>query len=123
MAEGWAGHLKSDKIEAVSAGTRPKGIHPVALQVMKEAGVDITGQQSTHIDAFEGRSFDFVITLCGSAHESCPLFPGETRVVHHGFDDPDDPVKAGGGTEEVLNVFRRVRDEIRRFVEGLPDSL
>ena len=91
MAEGWAGHLKSDKIEAVSAGTRPKGIHPVALEVMKEAGVDITGQQSTHIDAFEGRSFDFVITLCGSAHESCPLFPGETRVVHHGFDDPDDP--------------------------------
>ena len=120
MAEGWAAHLVSDRIEAVSAGTRPKGIHPVALEVMKEAGVDITGQQSTHIDAFEGRPFDFVVTLCGSAHESCPVFPGETRVVHHGFDDPAD---AEGGAEEIRNVFRRVRDEIRRFVEGLPDSL
>jgi arsenate reductase len=120
MAEGWARHLKAGRIEACSAGTQPKGIHPKAIEVMKEAGVDLSAQRSAHIREFEGRPIDWVITLCGSAHENCPVFPGETRVVHHGFDDPG---SAEGGEEEVLNVFRRVRDEIRRFVEGLPESL
>jgi len=120
IAEGWARHLKGDCIEAFSAGAHPCGLHPKAIRVMGEAGVDISGQRSKHVGEFRGQEFDYVVTLCGGAREMCPVFPGKTKVIHRGFDDP----AAGGGIEdEVLERFRRVRDEIRRFVAGLPEGL
>jgi len=123
MAEGWTRHLKGDRIEAFSAGVDPKGIDPFAVKVMAEAGVDISGQGSTHVDEVSQVAFDYVLTVCGHAHENCPVFPGRTRVVHVGFDDP--PRLAEGAREESqrLAPYRRVRDEIRAFVETLPEGL
>jgi arsenate reductase len=120
MAEGFARELKSDEVEADSAGTQPKGIHPLAKKVMAEAGVDLSDHRSKTIAELGEVEFDWVITLCGHAHENCPVFPGATRVVHVGFEDPD---KAPGREEEVLQIFRKVRDQIREFVEGLPANL
>ncbi|MFG0257408.1 MAG: arsenate reductase ArsC [Phycisphaerales bacterium JB043] len=118
MAEGWARHLRSDDIEACSAGTEPGGLNPMAVRVMEEAGVDISGHRSRHIDEFTGISLDLVVTVCGSAHESCPVFSGSTRVVHQGFDDP--PHLARGLSDgDALEIYRRVRDEIREFVRTL----
>lgn len=121
MAEGWARHLKGDVIEPYSAGTKPKGIDPRAVKVMAEAGVDISGQQSTHVDDLLGVPFDHVITVCDAANEACPTFPGNARVMHHGFDDPPALAKQAANEEEALAIYRRVRDEIRVFVESLPD--
>lgn len=120
MAEGWARRLKSDKIEPFSAGIDPKGVNPLAIQVMKEAGVDISGQRSKHVQELLDQSFDYVVTLCAEAHEGCPVFPSKTEHRHKGFEDP---AAATGTEEEILSVFRKVRDQIRRFVETLPDSL
>ncbi len=120
MAEGWARAIKADSIEAWSAGTDPKDVNPKAIQVMAEAGVDISGQKSKHVESLMDIPFDFVITLCGDARDTCPIFPGDAKVVHHGFDDP---ARAEGLEEEILKVFRRVRDEIRDFVAGMPDNL
>jgi len=123
MAEGWARALKSDVIEARSAGIETHGLNPRAVQVMAEAGVDISSHHSRHVDEFAGREFDVVITVCSNAHESCPVFPGATRIVHRGFDDP--PALARGADDEnwALAPYRRVRDEIRTFVSGLPGEL
>ncbi len=122
MAEGWAHILKGDVLEACSAGIETHGLNPVAVQVMQEAGVDISGHQSKHLNDVQHIPFDYVVTVCDSASESCPLFPGTTRIIHHGFDDP--PRLAKGLTEaEGLTVYRRVRDEIRHFIESLPDNL
>lgn len=123
MAEGWARHLKSDQLEPYSAGIETHGLNPRAVQVMAEAGVDIAGQRSKHVDELSGVEFDWVITVCGHAHENCPIFPGKARVLHVGFDDP--PKLAAGETDEDgrLKHYRRVRDEIRAFVEQLPDRL
>jgi arsenate reductase len=120
MAEGWARALKSVEIEPFSAGIEPKGLHPLAVKVMSEAGVDISGQSSKHVRDLAGIPFDFVVTVCDSARESCPLFPGKTKVVHRSFADP---AAARGSEAEVLAVFRRVRDEIRDFVKSLPENL
>ncbi|MFP4482536.1 MAG: arsenate reductase ArsC [Thermovirgaceae bacterium] len=120
MAEGWAKALKDDEIDAFSAGTRPAGINPKAIQVMAEAGVDMAGQQSTHVEEYLDGQFDVVITLCGDARDTCPVFPGAVRVIHRGFDDP---ARAEGTKEEILEVFRRVRDEIRDFVSAMPGNL
>jgi arsenate reductase len=120
MAEGWAKALKGDVIDASSAGTAPAGINPKALQVMAEVGVDISGQRSTHVQEYLNEYFDVVVTLCGDARDTCPVFPGDARVIHHGFDDP---ARAEGTEEEILEVFRRVRDEIRDFVSSMPESL
>ncbi|MEW6356789.1 MAG: arsenate reductase ArsC [Planctomycetota bacterium] len=120
MAEGWARHLKPNEIEAASAGTKPAGLSSRAVHVMAEAGVDISGQRSKHVSEFAGQKFDCVVTLCGGAHESCPVFPAKTKVIHRGFDDP---AAAAGSEEEILDVFRRVRDEIRDFVKTLPGGL
>lgn len=120
MAEGWARAIKADSIEAWSAGTDPKDVNPKAIQVMAEAGVDISGQKSKHVESLMDIPFDFVITLCGDARDTCPIFPGDAKVVHHGFDDP---ARAEGSEEDVLAFFRRVRDEIREFVETLPESV
>ena len=123
MAEGWTRHLKSNAIDAYSAGVEPHGIDPRAVKVMAEVGIDISGQVSKHLDTLQGIEFDYVITLCDQANESCPLFLGKTRRLHVGFDDP--PKLAGDSPteEEALRHYRRVRDEIKAFVEKLPEVL
>jgi len=120
MAEGWTRHLKSDSIESYSAGVEPHSMNKLAIQVMKEAGVDISRQNSKHVDELKDMQFDYVITVCGDAHEACPLFPGKTKVVHVGFDDPPRLAMASRNETEALGHFRRVRDEIRDFVKTLP---
>jgi len=123
MAEGWARHLRAETLQAYSAGLTAKGLHPLAVQVMREAGVDITGQKSQTVDDLQGIAFDVVVTVCGHANEHCPYFPGTTRIVHRGFDDPPQLAKTAKTDEEALSHFRRVRDEIRSFVETLPEAL
>jgi len=123
MAEGWTRHLKGDVIEAYSAGIETHGLNPQAVQVMAEVGVDISGQRSKHVDEFKGVDFDYVVTVCGHANEHCPMFPGRTRVVHVGFEDPPKLAEQARTPEEALDCYRRVRDEIRAFVEALPEGL
>jgi len=123
MAEGWARHLKGDVIEPYSAGIETHGLNPNAVKVMAEAGVDISGHRSKHLDEVRDIPFDYVVTVCSHAHESCPLFPGRTRVIHVGFDDPPRLAKEAKSEQEALNCYRKVRDEIRRFVESMPDRL
>ena len=110
MADGIINHDFAGRIEAFSAGTEPHGLNPKAVQVLAEIGIDISGDSSDHLSQYEGQSFDYVITLCGDANEKCPLFFGGVQRTHIGFDDPP---KATGTEEDVLNVYRRVRDEIR----------
>jgi len=123
MAEGWTRHLKGMQVEAWSAGTSPKGLDPRAVRVMAEAGVDISGQRSKRLADLGGGEFDWVVTVCGHAQEACPVFPGRARVVHAGFDDPPELARGAASEEQALDHYRRVRDEIRAFVEALPDSL
>ena len=123
MAEGWARHLRSDHIEPYSAGIETHGLNPHAVRVMAEAGVDIATQRSKTLGELSAVAFDFVVTVCGHAQEHCPVFPGHTRVVHAGFDDPPRLTRDLPDGEAKLRVYRRVRDEIRSFVETLPDSL
>jgi arsenate reductase len=121
MAEGWARALKSDCIEAYSAGTDPHGMNRLAIRAMAEAGVDISSHSSKRPEQI-GVDFDVVVTVCDSAHESCPYFAG-ARVVHVGFDDPPRLAKGAASDEEAMPHYRRVRDEIRQFVERLPDAI
>ena len=123
MAEGWARHLKSDVIEAYSAGIEKHGMNPHAIKVMAEAGVDITGQHSKTVAELGSVEFDYVVTVCGHANEHCPLFPGKAKVVHVGFADPPKLSAGLPEGEEKLAIYRRVRDQIRKFVETLPESL
>jgi len=123
MAEGWARHLKGDRMEAYSAGIETHGLNPLAVKVMAEAGIDISSQRSQHIEEFADTSLDWVITVCDNARESCPVFPGATRTKHVGFDDPPRLARDAGTEDEALAHYRRVRDEIRAFVETLPESL
>ncbi len=123
MAEGWARSLRSNSIEAHSAGTDPHGTNRLAIRAMAEAGVDIASHHSKRVDALAGITFDYVVTVCDSAQESCPLFPGSTKVVHVGFDDPPRLAKGAKSDDEAMPHYRRVRDEIRRFVETLPGGL
>lgn len=123
MAEGWARKLKNENIEAYSAGIVKHGLNALAVQVMAEAGVDISKHESTSIEELPEKEFDFVITLCGHAHETCPLFPGKVKTVHHGFDDPPHLAESAESEEEKIAPYRRVRDEIRDFVKTLPEAL
>lgn len=123
MAEGWAKHLKPGVIEAYSAGIETHGLNPLAVRVMREAGVDISQQYSKHVDEVKHIPFDYVVTVCGHANEHCPVFPGKTKVVHIGFDDPPALAKEVKTEEAVLDIYRRVRDEIKHFVQLLPASL
>lgn len=123
MAEGWAKALKSDRLQAYSAGTAPHGIDPRAVQVMAEAGVDISHHASKRIDDLGPIDFDYVITVCGHADENCPVFPGPTTKVHKGFDDPPELAEKAAGEKEILAAYRRVRDKIRAFIDTLPESL
>jgi len=123
MAEGWARHLKSDCIEPYSAGIETHGLNPNAVRVMAEAGVDISGHRSKHVDDLKHVLFDYVITVCDHAHESCPLFAGRAKVIHVGFDDPPRLAKEAKTEQAALDCYRRVRDQIRSFVAGLPGNL
>jgi arsenate reductase len=123
MAEGWARALRFAEIEPYSAGVAAKGLDPRAVRVMREAGVDISGHRSTPVDEVLDTPFDYVVTVCAHAHETCPVFPGTGRVVHVGFDDPPELARGAASEQEALGHYRRVRDEIRCFVESLPGSL
>ena len=123
MAEGWARALHPERIDAFSAGIDPAEIGAQALRVMAEAGVDISGQRSKHVDTLNDMTFDAVITVCDHANERCPVFPGRARRLHAGFDDPPRLALGADSEEEALEHYRKVRDEIRRFVEALPEVL
>ena len=123
MAEGWARHLKGEVIEPYSAGLEKHGMNPHAVKVMAEAGVDLSRHFSKTPAEIGAVAFDYVVTVCGHADEHCPVFPGKTKVVHVGFEDPPKLTKDLPDGEEKLAVYRRVRDEIRRFVETLPAAL
>jgi len=123
MAEGWARYLKHDVIEPFSAGTVSHGLDPLAVRVMREAGVDISGNMSKTIPDLPPVEFDYVVTLCSDADRNCPVFPGKTTRVHRGFDDPPELARKAKSEEEVLTHYRRVRDEIRRLIQSLPDGL
>lgn len=121
MAEGWARTLKSDKIEAYSAGIVKHGLNPLAVKVMAEAGIDISKQISTTIDKLPIQNFDWVVTLCGHAEETCPFFPG--KKIHFGFDDPPKLAETAKNENEKIIPYRRVRDEIESFIKQLPEIL
>ena len=120
IAEGWARHLKGNIIDAYSAGIRPIGVSSRAIKVMAEAGVDISAQISQRLDEFSEIDFDYVITLCDNAAENCPVFTGKAKVFHRPFEDP---YFASGSEEEILETFRKVRNEIRGFIEEMPNNL
>lgn len=115
MAEGWGRALKSNNYNFFSAGTKKHGLNPNAVKVMKEVGVDISGHQSTLVDELSEVKMDLVFTVCSDAHENCPFFPGG-KVVHVGFDDPPRLTKEMDSEEEILSVYRRVRDEIKEMI-------
>ena len=123
MAEGFCRHLKGDIIGAYSAGIETHGKNPRAVKVMAEAGIDISNQESKTTAAVEDIVFDYVITVCGHASEHCPFFPAKTKVLHVGFDDPPKLAEQVKTEEEILDCYRRVRDEIKSYIETLPDSL
>jgi arsenate reductase len=120
MAEGWAEHLKGSVIDAYSAGILPIGVSSRAIKVMSEAGVDISNHKSKHVDEFKGIDFDYVITLCDNAAKNCPVFSGKAKIIHKPFEDPH---LAVGDYETVLETFRKVRDQIKAFVEEMPGNL
>jgi arsenate reductase len=121
MAEGWARYLRSDVVDPYSAGIEKHGLNAYAVRVMAEVGVDISGQKSKLVEELPVATFDYVITLCGHAHETCPYFPG--RTIHHGFPDPPELAKNAASEEETLQAYRMVRDQIKQFIDSLPESL
>lgn len=114
MAEGIMNALFGDKFIAFSAGTDPKGVNPLAIEVLKEMGIDISHHRSKSIEEFRGESFDYVVTVCDNAKENCPFFPGGKKYIHRGFFDP---ASVEGTYEEKLNAFRKVRDEILNWIK------
>jgi len=116
MAEAFANSLRPDEFEAFSAGVNPSKVNERAIKVMAEAGIDISSHYSKSIDDLAGIDFDYVVTLCDKAKESCPVFPRKAKIIHRNFDDP---TSATGSEEEILAEFRRVRDEIKTFVKGI----
>ena len=119
MAEGWVRYLAGDRLEPHSAGIEVHGLNPSAVAVMAEVGVDISAQRSTHLDELAGVDFDCVVTVCDNAAAHCPVFPGVAEVTHHAFDDPPRLADSAKTGEERLAPYRRVRDEIREYVEAL----
>ena len=114
MAEGLLVHYAGDRFEVESAGTKPGRVRPEAIAVMKELGIDISSHRSKHVDEFKGQSFDYVLTVCDNAKESCPVFPGNAKRIHTAFEDP---AAFQGTEEERLAFFRRVRNEIRDYLK------
>ncbi|HET9679845.1 MAG TPA: arsenate reductase ArsC [Gammaproteobacteria bacterium] len=122
MAEGWARHLHAADIEAYSAGVKPHGLDSRAVKVMQEAGVDISQHRSNHVDELLSIDFDVVITVCDAAAETCPVFPRQVPMLHYGFPDPPSLAEDSKTEADALLHYRRVRDEIRAFIETLPDN-
>lgn len=123
MAEGWLKQRWPDRFDAYSAGIETHGLNPNAVRAMAEAGVDISEQESQHIDEFNAKTLDYVISVCGHADAHCPVFPGETTRLHFAFDDPPKLAATATNDEEAMSHYRRVRDDIRQFVDALPDWL
>ena len=123
MAEGWAKTLKSDVIQGFSAGVETHGMNPNAVLVMKEAGVDISGHHSKLLSELSEIKFDYVVTVCDRAKESCPVFPAKAKVVANSFDDPPAMAASAQSEEDALDNYRRVRDEIKAYIMTLPESL
>ena len=119
MAEGLLRHDAGDRFEVFSAGTKPGQVRPEAISVMREIGIYISGQRSKHVNEFADENFDYVLTVCDNANESCPIYPGHTRRLHRSFDDP---AAVQGSEPERLGVFRRVRDEIRDYLRRFPPN-
>jgi len=117
MAEGLLRRDAGNRFEVFSAGTKPSAVRPEAIAVMRELGIDLAGHRSKHVDSFAGQAFDYVLTVCDSAKESCPIFPGPTVRLHHPFEDPG---VVTGSEEARLALFRRVRDEIRDYLRTFP---
>jgi arsenate reductase len=115
MAEGLLRHDAGDRFEVFSAGTKPSAVRLEAIAAMRELGIDLAGHRSKHVDVFERQTFDYVLTVCDNAKESCPIFPGQTVRVHHSFEDP---AAFNGSEEERMALFRKVRDEIRYYLRG-----
>ena len=122
MAEGWCRQLKGGRFDTFSAGIEKSQVDPRAARVMAEAGVDISRQYSKQVSELAGE-FDYVVTVCDAASEQCPIFPAKTRVIHAGFEDPPKLAKDARSEEEALSHYRKIRDEIRAFVEGIEQSL
>jgi arsenate reductase len=120
MSEGWLRHFGKDNVEVFSAGTRPSFVNPVAIEVMKEAGVDISSHHSKSVDEFVGKELDYVVTVCDNAREECPYLPGSHTTIHMPFEDPS---FVEGSTEERLKEFRRVRDIIRDEMKGFAERI
>jgi arsenate reductase len=120
MAEGLLRHDAGDRFEVESAGTKPSQVRPEAIAAMAEIGIDISGHRSKSVDEFTGQQFDYVLTVCDKAKEICPIFPGNTVTVHRSFEDP---AARQGSEEERLAAFRRVRDQIRGYLQGLSSGL
>ena len=120
MAEGLLHHDAGDRFEVVSAGTKPSRVRPEAIAAMRELGIDISSHRSKGVDEFTGHQFDYVLTVCDNANESCPVFPAQTVTIHHSFEDP---AALQGSEEERLVAFRRVRDELRRYLSELPGTI
>jgi arsenate reductase (thioredoxin) len=116
MAEGLLRHDAGDRFEVFSAGTRPSAVRPEAIAVMREVGIDISGHRSKSVDEFTGQSFDYVLTVCDNARESCPIFPGKVTVIHRNFEDP---AALEAPEDQRFALFRRVRDELRHYLRNL----
>ena len=120
MAEGYFRHLAGDRFEVTSAGLEPSVVNPKAIHVMKEDGVDISHHNSIDVNQFIGQHFDYIITVCDNAKEQCPVFNSKAKVIHNVFGDPSFMT---GGEQEIMIAFRKLRDDIRAFIETLPESL
>ena len=116
MAHGWLQSLGGDRVAVSSAGVEPKTVHPIAITVMAEVGIDISGHTSDHVDRYLDNEFDLVLTVCDAAREACPVFPGARRTMHRAFEDPDYPWMTD---EEMTDVFRGIRDAIGEFSREL----
>lgn len=123
MAQGWATHLIGDLVEAYSAGTKMHGLNPRAVQVMKDAGVDISSHYSKTTDDLANIKFDIVVTVCKHAHENCPVFSGHAKIIHKKFDDPPFLTADIKDQKQIMQVYRRVRDEIRDYIKTMPTLL
>jgi arsenate reductase len=123
MAEGFCRHLKSDSIDCASAGIETHGLNPNAVRVMAETGIDISSHISKTVADLGNREFDYVITVCGHASETCPYFPARTAILHRGFDDPPKLAANASTEEEALDCYRYVRDEIGAFINSLPEAI
>jgi len=117
MAEGLLRQEAGDRFEVFSAGTKPSLVRAEAIAVMQELGIDISGHRSKSVDEYRGQGFDYVLTVCDNAKESCPVFPGKAVMIHHNFEDP---AAAEGSEEARLAAFRRVRDELSRYLRDFP---